>query len=850
MHRLLDPSQPLRATLLDRERKVLRDIAQGLPLSVVLDALLRAVEADASTGMMSSILFLSEDGQHLLHGAAPSLPEAYNEAIHGIEIGEGVGSCGTAVARVEPVYVCDISTDPLWDAFRALALSHNLRACWSTPVVAADGHVLGTFAIYYDQPRAPTEADIDAISFISQTAALAIERFRSDADLRRSHDELKRLNAEIEQRAEIQRDRFEQAPGFICILEGPDHVFNFVNAGHRALFNSGEWTGKSVREAFPDIAGQGFYELLDEVYETGVAHVGHATPATFRVGSDGQEQTHFLDFVYEPLKSRNGEVNGIICIGFDVTETYRAHEALKALNADLERKVIERTLVRGRTWQLSPDLLGVFGPTGEIHASNPAWQTILGWSEAELASHTFFDFLHPDDIAESREIATLAWQGEPVTRFINRYRHKDGTYRHISWAALLEDDRVYGTGRDVTSEIEAARELSLTQEALRQAQKMEAVGQLTGGVAHDFNNMLAVVLGSLELLDRRLDPDDLRAKRHLGSALEAARRSVTLTQRLLAFSRQQPLQPEALSPNRLVSSMSDLFAHSLGALVKLETVLAAGVWDIFADQNQLENVLLNLAVNARDAMPEGGKLTIETQNAHIDERYASREFGVTPGQYLLIAVTDTGTGMPPEVLEKAFDPFFTTKEVGKGTGLGLSQVYGFVKQSGGHIKVYSEMGQGTTIKIYLPRYLGTGTTQLNEENSGGPLTADCQEVILVVDDEAIVRQFSVDALTDLGYQVIEAGSAAAALSILQHRQDVDLLFTDIIMPEMNGRRLADAARALRPNLPVIFTTGYTRNAVVHNGVVDAGVHLIGKPFTLEQLASKVREVLDTVSLRR
>ena len=429
-----------------------------------------------------------------------------------------------------------------------------------------------------------------------------------------------------------------------------------------------------------------------------------------------------------------------------------------------------------------------------------------------------------------------------LTSFENRYRHRDGTPRWISWSTTLDGDLVYAYGRDVTSIKQSELELETAREALRQSQKMEAVGQLTGGIAHDFNNMLAVVSGSLQLLDRRIGADDARAKRHIASALEAAKRSANLTQRLLAFSRQQPLRPEVINPNKLVSGMSDLFSHSLGAQVRLETVLAAGIWRIHADQNELENVLLNLSVNARDAMPDGGKLTIETQNAWLDDRYATKEIGVSPGQYVLLAVTDTGTGMPPEVLEKAFDPFFTTKEVGKGTGLGLSQVYGFVKQSGGHIKVYSELGEGTTIKIYLPRHIGVEAESF-EPQSGIP-QAEEQELILVVDDEQIVRQFSVDALLDLGYRVLEADGAAAALSILKERPDVDLLFTDIIMPETNGRKLVDLARVFRPNLPVIYTTGYTRNAVVHNGVVDAGVELIGKPFTLEELAVKVRSILD------
>jgi PAS domain S-box-containing protein len=403
---------------------------------------------------------------------------------------------------------------------------------------------------------------------------------------------------------------------------------------------------------------------------------------------------------------------------------------------------------------------------------------------------------------------------------------------------------------DVSERVRDQIRLQKAEEQLRQAQKMEAVGQLTGGVAHDFNNMLNVVSGSLQLLDRRVGADDARAKHLIGSALEAAKRAANLTQRLLAFSRQQPLKPEIIDANKLVGGMSDLFRHSLGAQIQLETVLGGGLWRIHADQNQLESVLLNLAVNSRDAMPDGGRLTIETQNAYLDQRYAAREPGVTPGQYVLVAVSDTGTGMAPDVIAKAFDPFFTTKDVGKGTGLGLSQVYGFVKQSGGHIKIYSELGQGTSVKIYLPRYAGALVEGPDAPPGDHLPSAEDRELILVVDDEALVREFSVAALNTLGYRVLEAGSAQAALAILIERPDIDLMFTDIVMPEMNGRKLADLARERRPDLPIIFTTGYTRNAIVHNGVLDAGVELIGKPFTLEELARRVREVLDRAALER
>ncbi|WP_082483319.1 PAS domain-containing hybrid sensor histidine kinase/response regulator [Rubellimicrobium mesophilum] len=391
---------------------------------------------------------------------------------------------------------------------------------------------------------------------------------------------------------------------------------------------------------------------------------------------------------------------------------------------------------------------------------------------------------------------------------------------------------------------EAIAERERAEEALRQAQKMEAVGQLTGGIAHDFNNMLAAVMGSLDLLGRRIGEEDARARRYVGAAMEGARRAATLTQRLLAFSRQQPLRPEPIDANRLVQGMSDLLRRSLGAGVKLETVLAGGLWRTSADPNQLENVILNLALNARDAMPEGGRLTIETVNAHLDSRYSARHLGVPAGQYVQIAVTDTGHGMTPEVMARAFDPFYTTKPVGQGTGLGLSQVYGFVRQSGGHVKLYSEPGQGTTVKIYLPRLPGPHPEEPPGERREDLPLGEAQEVVLVVEDEAVVRQFTVDALGELGYRVLAAESAGAALRLLDAHPEVQLLFTDVVMPDMDGRRLADEALRRRPDLRVLFTTGYSRNAVVHNGVLDPGVHLIGKPFTVEALAAKLREVLD------
>ena len=384
------------------------------------------------------------------------------------------------------------------------------------------------------------------------------------------------------------------------------------------------------------------------------------------------------------------------------------------------------------------------------------------------------------------------------------------------------------------------------EEALRQAQKMEAVGQLTGGIAHDFNNLLTIVVGNIELLQRHLPEDAARLRRAAESAMQGARRAATLTQRLLAFSRQQPLEPKPVDANKLVAEMSELLRRTLGETVVLETVLAGGLWRTLADPNQLENAIVNLAVNARDAMPNGGKLTIETANARLDEAYVETlAEPLPPGQFILIAVSDTGSGMDKEIMAKVFEPFFTTKEAGKGTGLGLSQVYGFVRQSNGHVRIYSELGEGTTVKIYLPRLTGSEQEVVDAPARSTGVPRGEGETILVVEDEHELRHYTTETLRELGYAVLEAPDGQGALDILHRHPQVHLLFTDVVLAgSMNGRALADEAVRRRPNLKVLYTTGYTSNAIVHHGRLDPGVHLIGKPFTYAQLAAKVRTLLD------
>ena len=381
---------------------------------------------------------------------------------------------------------------------------------------------------------------------------------------------------------------------------------------------------------------------------------------------------------------------------------------------------------------------------------------------------------------------------------------------------------------------------------MRQAQKMEAVGQLTSGIAHDFNNLLSVIIGNLDLSEQTLGRSDLiRAQRHIDSARAASGRAVALTQRLLAFARQQQLAPSPLDVNKVVADMSELLRHSIGSDNHLETVLAGELWEAVADVNQLENALLNLTVNARDAVGTGGKITIETANTHLDAAYAAEHEEVTPGQFVMAAVSDNGAGMTPEQVRRAFEPFYTTKEVGKGSGLGLSQVFGFIKQSGGHVKIYSELGAGTTVKLYLPRVRSEQPAYTETQPADTTLArARSNERVLVVEDDPDVLAYSQGALEALGYDVVAAKDAASALLALQQRSGISLLFTDIELPDQNGPALAQKALHAHPHLSVLFTTGYTVNDVVHRGMLEPGAGVLSKPYTLVQLAASVRDALD------
>ena len=527
----------------------------------------------------------------------------------------------------------------------------------------------------------------------------------------------------------------------------------------------------------------------------------------------------------------------------EVRNRARAEDALRELNLRLEAEVADRTRERDRMWRLSTDLMLVARFDSTIVAVNPAW-SVLGWAEKDLLGTPFMDLVHIDDVASTiREASRLA-DGEVTDRFENRYKCKDGSYRWLSWTAAPEDGLIYATARDISAEKAATEALQHTEEQLRQAQKMEAVGQLTGGIAHDFNNLLAGIVGSLDLMLTRMTQGRTDSiERYAKAALSSAQRAAALTHRLLAFSRRQPLDPKPINANQLITGMEDLLRRTIGPSHALEFVTAGGIWTTLCDPNQLESAILNLAINARDAMPEGGKLTVETCNAHLDDAYVARQRDVTPGQYVCICVTDTGTGMSREIIDRAFEPFFTTKPLGQGTGLGLSMVYGFAKQSEGHLKIYSEEGQGTTIKIYLPRHRGSAATEEGGEATEPP-RAEAGETVLVVEDEPVIRDLIVEVLRDLGYRALEAADGPSGLKILQSRERIDLVVTDVGLPGLNGRQLADHARERRPDLKVLFITGYAENATLASGFLEAGMEMITKPFAVEALATKVRLMIE------
>ena len=571
---------------------------------------------------------------------------------------------------------------------------------------------------------------------------------------------------------------------------------------------------------------------------------------SFDILRDGGLQQVWVTFSYNPLRGIDGVTLGIQCICVETTQTHAAisqyresQQRLLELNESLEGQVVERTAERDRMWDISPDLMLVIDFEGYFRQVNFAWTSLLGYSTEELIGRHVNEFVVESDHASTVDAYEIAAEGG-LPRIQNRYRHKDGSIRWISWVAAPTGSMTYATGRDITAEKEREAELEKVQQALRQSQKMEAVGQLTGGLAHDFNNLLASISGGLQVLKLKLERGQYGGlERYIDIGESSVRRAASLTQRLLAFSRRQTLDPKATDVNSLIAGMEELVRRSISPIIELEVISAEDLWTTKIDPPQLENALLNLCINARDAMmPSGGKLTLSTANTLIDEP-TSKQREMQPGEYISLCVADTGIGMTTEVIARIFDPFYTTKPLGEGTGLGLSMVYGFVKQSGGQVRVRSKVGNGTTVCLYLPRYAGVALAEEHIEPLG--IASGRFETILLIEDESSLRNIIEEVLRDAGYRVLTAQDGHTGLQILNSDACVDLLVTDVGLPGgLNGRQVADAARIWRRDLKVLFITGYADTGAVGNGRHDQGMEVITKPFEISALTRKVRTLID------
>jgi signal transduction histidine kinase/PAS domain-containing protein len=702
-----------------------------------------------------------------------------------------------------------------------------------------------------------------------------------------------RVLAERRQAAERERQRtiFQQMPGFVGVLAGPDHVFEYVNDAYVAVSGPRTFVGRSVREVFPELEGQGFYELLDRVYATGKPFRAQA----MAIRLVGENEDRYIDLLYEPIRNDGREVTGIFVGGYDVTDRVRAEarrETLARLTDELHDLTNPNDIaftaseILGRALRVSRVGYGVIDPDaetlevvgdwiapgvemlagvlplraygsfidslkrGEFIAINDVEKDERTANAADaLKSRSARSFVNVPTLEHGRLVAVLfindagvrAWSPEDLALI-----HEVAARTRVAAERSRNEAALRNLNATLQNRITAAlAEQAAMEDALRQSQKMEAVGQLTGGLAHDFNNLLAGISGSLEIMQSRVRQGRVNdIERYMTAAQGAVKRAAALTHRLLAFSRRQTLEPKPTDVNQLVADMQDIIQRTVGPTIAFEFVGLSGLWPTLVDHSQLENSLLNLCLNARDAMPDGGQIIVETANKWLDAR-AARQHDMPEGQFMSLCVTDTGVGMPPDVAARAFEPFFTTKPTGEGTGLGLSMVYGFARQSGGQVRIYSELGEGTTVCIYLPRFYGELAADDEPAQAANMSPSSNSETVLVVDDEPTVRMLISDILEELSYVAIEAADSVAGLKVLQSDARIDLLVTDVGLPGgMNGRQMADAARVTRPDLKVLFITGYAENSVLGNGRLAPGMAVMTKPFPVEMMASRIKQMIE------
>ena len=649
---------------------------------------------------------------------------------------------------------------------------------------------------------------------------------------------------------------FQQAPSFMALLEGPNHVFGFVNPAYQQLIGHRDVVGHPLGDALPEVIDQGFLELLNRVYSTGEPYEGNAVPVMLQRVPNAEPESRILDFVYQPIKNAAGDITGIFVEGVDVTDAVRAEAELYASEVQFHSFA-----------QAIPNHFWTSSPNGQLDWFNDQVYAYSGMQAGTLDGDGWMAMVHPEDLPQALRNWQQAFDSGKVYESELRLRRHDGTWRwHLARAVPIfgtegRITRWVGTHTDIQeqkelsaalTDINAAlesrvnertRQLQDAEEKLRQAHKMEAVGQLTGGLAHDFNNLLQGISGALDRIQSRIAHGKLDdVDRFLKAATDATNRAAALTHRLLAFSRRQTLDPRPADVNQPVAGLEDLIRQTMGPTIDVAVTCKSGLWLTKIDVPQLESALLNLCINARDAMPDGGKLTIETANRSLDET-AAREHEVAAGQYVSLSVTDAGTGMTPEVMERAFDPFFTTKPLGQGTGLGLSMIYGFVRQSGGQVRIYSELAHGTTVRLYLPRYLGV--IEAEPLASEGQMARGVGETVLVVDDDPTVRMLVAEMLTENSYNILQAADGPSATRFIESDCRIDLLITDVGLPGgMSGRQVAEVARTRRPGLKVLFITGYTENTAIKNGHLEPGMAVLAKPFAMSTLGNKIRGMLE------
>ncbi|MBX8530805.1 response regulator [Pseudomonas cichorii] len=645
------------------------------------------------------------------------------------------------------------------------------------------------------------------------------------------------------------------SPESMYLLWGPELVF-FHNDTYTPIL--GPRKDNAIGALAPELWADVWDQVLPMVEGALAGKPYQCKDMPLTMARYGENEQTWWSFSFSPLIDEHGVTVGMFCITKETTRYVLDKQALESSEQkrqqlisdliELEKqqtaKLEQRTAELNTFWDISPDLLAMVDFKGHFLRVNPAWCAVLGREAGELIGNSILDLVHPDDISRTQDALRHAI-GNVLPLFENRYMHKDGSYRWIGWTSAPGGGLVFALGKHITHEKLHSEALRIAEEALRQSQKMEAVGQLTGGLAHDFNNLLMGITGNIELLQSRVNQGRTDLGRYISSALEGSRRAAALTHRLLAFSRRQTLAPKATHIDQLVAGMEELINRTVGPAIDMQVLRTHDLWSTMVDPHQLENSLLNLCINARDAMPDGGTLKIETANRYLDDATAAR-YEMVAGHYVALCVSDNGTGMTEEVVARAFDPFFTTKPIGMGTGLGLSMIYGFARQSGGGVSIDSRPGKGSKICILLPQFLGDSEPFEHDSSLDIPLIQSAGgETILVVDDEPAVRALMSEVLEEQGYKVLEAEHGAAALVILQSRTTIDLLITDVGLPGgMNGRQVADAARTVRPDLKVLFVTGYAENAALEQDTLEPGMHVLTKPFAITTLSKRITELLD------